>query len=149
MDNIKKDVWLAIHSTQHFEGCEPEQIDLMTEARLYRRNGKYYISYEESELTGLEDTRTTVKIAPEGVTMIRSGKYPSEMLFLENQRHVGLYQTEYGQAMTISTHTSHIRSTIGPEGGMLALDYSIEVDNNLAGEHHFEMLVATEPFAEV
>lgn len=149
MENIKKDVWLAIHATQHFEGCEEEQIDLMTRARLYSRNGKFYIAYDESELTGLEGTRTTVKMDGAAVTMIRTGTYPSEMLFLENQRHVGLYQTGFGAAMTISTHTSRIYNTIGPEGGTLSLDYTIEVDNNLAGAHHFEMLVSLAPLSEV
>ena len=62
MENIKKDVWLSIHSTQHFAGCEEEEINLVTQARLYRRNGKYYIAYDESELTGLEGTRTTLKL---------------------------------------------------------------------------------------
>ena len=59
---MKKNVLLSIASTQCFEGCEPEHIDLMTEATLYERNGKYYITYEESELTGLVGTRTMLKM---------------------------------------------------------------------------------------
>ena len=93
MENIKKDVWLSIHSTQCFEGSDQEEINLVTAARLYRRNGKYYITYDESEITGLVGTRTTLKIDGTTVSMIRTGTYPSEMLFAENQRHVGLYHT--------------------------------------------------------
>lgn len=145
MENIKKDVWLSIHSTQCFEGCDQEEINLVTAARLYRRNGKYYIAYDESEITGLEGTRTTLKLDGKTVSMIRTGTCPSEMLFLENQRHVGLYQTPMGMSVTISTHTSHIRNTIGENGGELAIDYTIEVDHNLAGSHHFELTVATQP----
>lgn len=141
---MKKDVWLAISSTQTFEDCPPEHIDLITQARLYKRNGKFYIAYEESELTGLEGTRTTVKLDGKNVTMIRTGSYPSELLFTEHQRHVGLYRTDFG-AMTISTHTSRVDNRIGEDGGRLVIDYSIEVDNALAGEHHFEMTVATSP----
>lgn len=148
MESMKKDVWLAIHSEQNFEGCETEHIDLMTQARLYRKGAKYYISYEESALTGLEGTRTTVKLDGGSVSMIRTGACPSEMLFLENQRHVGLYHPGNGISMTISTHTSRIHNTIGDDGGTLAIDYSIEVDNNLAGHHHFEMMVATAPINE-
>ncbi len=43
-------------------GCDEENIDLQTAATLYERGGKYYIAYEESELTGLEGTKTTVKL---------------------------------------------------------------------------------------
>lgn len=139
--SIKKDVLLSISSTQHFEGCDEEHIDLMTQANLYRRNGKYYIAYDESELTGLDGTRTTVKIDGKTVSMIRTGNCPSELLFAENQRHVGLYQTDCG-ALTISTHASRVHNTICDQGGELEIDYTIEVDNSMVGRHHFEMLIA-------
>lgn len=53
------------------------------------------------------------------VSMIRTGAYPSELLFAEDQRHVGLYQTDFG-ALTISTHTRRLENTIGADGGQLA-----------------------------
>ena len=145
MEDIKKDVWLSIHSVQRFEGCEPEEVNMMTAARLYRKRDKYYISYHESEITGLEGTHTMLKIDKGAVSMTRTGSCPSEMLFLENQRHVGLYHTNFGTALTISTRTSRIVNRITENGGMLAIDYTIEVDQNLAGQHHFEMVVSTEP----
>ncbi|MGM9613018.1 MAG: DUF1934 domain-containing protein, partial [Butyricicoccus sp.] len=137
---MKKNVLLSIASTQQFEGAEPEHIDLMTEAKLYERNGKYYITYEETELTGLEGTRTMVKMDGTTVSMIRTGTYPSELLFAEDQRHVGLYQTDFG-ALTISTHTSRLNNTIGENGGVLEIAYTIEVDNSMVGHHHFRMTV--------
>lgn len=140
---MKKDVLVAISSTQQFEGCPEEQIDLVTCASLYQRQGKYYISYEESELTGLDGTRTTIKIdaAQKAVTMIRAGTYPSNMQFVEGQRQVGLYQTDYG-AMTVATRASRVASTIGEYGGALVIDYIIEVDNAVTGTHHFEIIVS-------
>ena len=138
---MKKDVLLSIASTQRFEGCEEEHIDLMTQARLYERHGKFYISYDESELTGLDGTRTTVKLDGDTVSMIRTGTYPSELLFARGQRHVGLYQTEYG-AITIATHTTQLDNSIGEYGGELSIDYTIEVDNSLVGRHRFRMSVA-------
>ena len=137
---MKKDVLLSIHSAQQFEGCDEEKIDLMTEARLYERGGKFYISYEESELTGLVGTRTTVKIDGDTVTMMRTGTYPSEMIFGKNQRHVGLYHTEFG-AITISTHTNELKNAINEDGGELEIDYTVEVDQSMIGNHHFRMLV--------
>lgn len=137
---LKKDVIITIVSHQDFEGCEPDQIDLITTGRLYCRNGKYFISYEESELTGMEGTRTTLKLEGRQVTLTRTGTHPSQMLFAEHKRHVGLYQTEIG-ALAISTHTSHLVNTIGENGGSLAIDYTVEIDSNLAGTHRFEMAV--------
>lgn len=141
---LKKDVWLTILSIQQFEGCDEEQVDLVTAAKLYERGGKYFVVYDESELTGLEGTRTTLKMDGKDVSLLRTGTCPSHMLFVENQRHVGLYQTPVGGTLTIATHTSHIRNTIGENGGELIIDYTVEVDNCVMGETHFEMLVSTE-----
>lgn len=135
---MKKDIFLSISSTQHFEGSEEEHIDLMTEAQLYERGGKYYICYDETALTGLDGTRTTVKMDGSTVSMIRTGAYPSELLFAKDQRHVGLYETDYG-ALTISTHTDRLENTIGENGGELSIEYTIEVDNSLVGRHSFRM----------
>lgn len=140
MDSIKKDVVITIVSRQKFEGCEPDQIDLITTGRLYGRNGKFYISYEESELTGMEGSRTTLKIEPKQITMTRTGTYPSQMRFAEHKREVGLYQTEMG-SVAVSTHTSKLTSSIDENGGALEIDYTVEIDANLAGAHRFEMSV--------
>ena len=141
---MKKDVWLSITSTQRFEGCDIDKVDLVTLATLYQKRGKYYIVYDESELTGMEGSRTTVKLGSKEASVVRSGTCPSELLFAENERHVGLYQTPYG-AMTISTHTSNLKSTVGIDGGQLVIDYTLEVDNSLIGENHLEMIVAELP----
>ena len=146
---MKKDVWLSISSRQHFEDCDEEQIELVTAATLYERGGKYYIAYEESELTGLEGTRTTVKLDGKLVTLIRTGAWPSHMLFSEDERHVGLYQTPVGAGMTVATHTSRVHNTVGEHGGELVIDYTVEVDHSLMGEHHFEMVVSTDPHAGI
>ena len=140
MDSIKKDVVITIVSRQNFEGCEPDQIDLITTGRLYGRNGKFYISYEESELTGMEGSRTTLKIEPKQITMTRTGTYPSQMRFAEHKREVGLYQTEMG-SVAVSTHTSKLTSSIDENGGALAIDYTVEIDAALAGAHQFELSV--------
>lgn len=142
---MKKDVWLSISSRQQFTGCEEEQVDLVTAATLYERSGKYYIAYDESELTGLQGTRTTVKLDGKKVSLIRTGTCPAHMLFAEDVRHVGLYQTPVGGGISIATHTSQVRNTVGENGGELVIDYTVEVDNTLMGEHHFEMVVSTEP----
>ncbi len=138
---MKKDVWISITSTQRFEGCDVDKVDLVTAAKLYQRRGKYYIVYDESELTGMEGSRTTVRLGAGEAAVVRTGSCPSELLFAENERHVGLYQTPFG-AMTISTHTTRLHNTVGSNGGQLVIDYTLEVDHSLVGENHLEMVVA-------
>ena len=139
---MKRDVVLSIQGRQHYGSQEPETIELVTEGTMEFRDGGWDITYEESELTGLEGTKTTVKLDGKTVALIRTGTFPSHMLFAEDERHVGLYQTPIGQDMTIATHTSRVSNTVGENGGRLVIDYTVEVDNSLMGEHHFEMVVS-------
>jgi uncharacterized beta-barrel protein YwiB (DUF1934 family) len=137
---MKKDVLLSIAAAQYMEGFEPEFVNLMTQAKLYERNGKYYIVYEESELTGMEGTRTTVKMDNGTVILMRTGAFRSELLFAKDQRHVGLYETGVG-TMVITTHTSSLENTIGEDGGKLVIEYTLEIDNSLLGHNHLHMVV--------
>ena len=139
--SFKKDVIITIASHQKFDGCEPDRIDLITTGRLYRRSGKFFISYDETELTGMKGTRTTLKLEDGQVTMSRTGTHPAQMLFAQNQRHVGLYQTEIG-TMTISTRTNSIVNTISEDGGVLEIAYTVELDSGIAGRHQFKMEVS-------
>ena len=131
---MEKDVVISIKGMQNYEDSDPDTIELVTEGRLTRDERGYTLTYQESELTGLEGTRTMLKMDGATVSIIRTGTYPSELLFAEDQRHVGLYQTDFG-ALTISTHTRRLENTIGADGGQLAIEYTVEVDNSMVGEH--------------
>ena len=56
---MKKDVWLTISSQQQFAGCDEENIDLQTAATVQARRKILHRIRAESELTGLEYTKTT------------------------------------------------------------------------------------------
>ena len=68
---MKKDVIISIRGLQESQGESEDPITLVTAGRFYRKNGLYYITYDETELTGLEGTRTTVKVGPDTVKVIR------------------------------------------------------------------------------
>ena len=138
---MKKDVWLTISSQQQFAGCDEENIDLQTAATLYERGGKYYIAYEESELTGLEGTKTTVKLDAKRLPSSARVRFPRTCCSLRTSA-MSVCIRPIGQDMTIATHTSHVCNTVGENGGRLVIDYTVEVDNSLMGEHHFEMVVS-------
>lgn len=137
---MKKDCLVTINSTQRFEDCPKEQMSLVTCATLYEKKGKFYISYDESALTGMEGTHTTVKLDGKQVTLLRTGTYPTQMHFCENQRQVGLYQTAVG-AMTISVFAERVDNRIGQSGGQLTISYTVTLDHSMVGEHFFEMTV--------
>ncbi len=137
---MKKDVIISICGLQQAEGETADPITLVTAGRYYRKNGHYYITYEETELTGLEGTRTTLRVAPDHVKLIRTGQYPSELLFELGKRHLSLYHTDFGD-LSIVVSTQNIHNTLTDDGGELDVKYAVEVANTAVGVNHLNLKI--------
>ena len=129
---VKKDVIISIKGLQQDPEGESDTITLVTAGRYYRKNDHYYISYEESELTGLQGTRTTLRVSPDTVRVIRTGECPSELLFETGKRNLSLYHTEYGD-LSVVISTRSIRSTLTDDGGELNVSYAVEIGSSPVG----------------
>lgn len=70
---MEKDVIISIKGVQRYENADPDTMELVTAGRLEREGNSYTLSYQESELTGLEGTLTTFQIEPERITLMRVG----------------------------------------------------------------------------
>ena len=137
---MKKEVTLAIKGCQTYQDQEPEIIELMTDGTMELRNGGWDISYEESELTGLAGVTTTFRVEPGKVTLRRSGKLRSEMVFQEGVRHESLYQLDFG-ALLMTVTAKQVYYDIVSDGGTIDLSYIINIENTEAGviDYHLDI----------
>lgn len=133
-------VMLSIRSSQNYEGQEPDVIELVTEGFLDHNKDVWEISYEESDLTGLEGVTTTFHLSKRGATLRRTGRLQSRMIFQEGVRHESLYQVEFG-ALMISVLTQKIRYDITEQGGTVDIVYGIEIEQSSIGkvDYHLEI----------
>ena len=133
-------VVLSITGRQTYGTQEPETIELVTEGTMTFRDGGWDVSYEESALTGMEGVTTTFRIEPGKVTLERTGKLVSTMVFQENVPHDSLYQMEFG-ALLLTVRASRIFYDILPEGGTVDLVYEICIENTEAGiiDYHLDI----------
>ena len=138
---MDKSVIISIKGKQSFEDVEDEVTELVTEGLLAKEgDGEYTISYQESELTGLEGTLTTFQIEDGRIILMRVGEYNSQMVFEEGRRHLSMYETPYG-ALSIGVNTRKMRSSMGDAGGDILIDYAIEIDHAVAGQNLFQINV--------
>ena len=91
-------------------------------------------------MTGMENTRTTLKVEPGRVEIIRTGKNHSRLCFQEGLRHESLYRTPYG-LLQLATVTHHLVTHMGQEGGTLEIRYQVELEGQLASENHLQIEV--------
>ncbi|OGO82478.1 MAG: hypothetical protein A2Y21_02335 [Clostridiales bacterium GWC2_40_7] len=137
---MDKNVIISVKGTQVAEDREPNIMELVTEGKYYMQDGAYYITYNESEVTGMSGTITTLKVANGIVTLMRSGSVNSHFVFQRGQKHVSYYDTEHG-AFTISVIANEVDIKVDDNGGEIRVGYQMEIDNSKTGENDFHMLI--------
>ena len=137
---MKRDVVLSIRGSQRYADQEPEIMELVTEGTMEFTRGGWDISYEESALTGLEGVTTTFRVEPSKVILTRTGGLRSQMVFEKGVRHDSLYQMPFG-AMMLTVCATSIFFDITPEGGMIDLVYTIDIEHAEAGvvDYHLDI----------
>ncbi len=137
---MKKSVSLTISSIQHYPDQEPQTIELVTEGTLEYVDGGWDICYEETALTGMEGVRTTFRLEPGQVTLRRTGRLRSEMVFRAGVPHESLYQMELG-VLLLTVCATQLQAQISEKGGTVDMVYSLAVENSEAGlvEYHLDI----------
>lgn len=141
LETIDKDVMISIMGIQHYEGEDEQSLELITGGKLSRRDGSWYITYPESEMTGMEGTVTTFEVAADGaVTLRRSGTVGAEMRFQEGRKFESLYNIGK-DTMLIGVKANRVKTDLSEEGGRLEVDYAIEIEHNWAGKSRYDVKV--------
>ena len=135
---MQKDVVISVKGMQKYDGTESDTVELLTEGRLEREQDIYVLTYEETEITGMEGTQTVITVEGDTVTLVRSGQFNSQMVFQEGRRHLSMYNTPYG-AMTIGVNTRSLYTDLTDQGGEIQVDYAIEVDHAVTGRNIFQI----------
>ncbi len=121
------DVIISIETNQKTSDGD-NKIELQTDGKLFFGGGKYYINYEESEITGFEDSSTSIKAEGDTVTMTRRGRFRTKMKFEVGEKNLSYYDTLYG-TIGMLVETERIENALTPQGGRLEIDYSLDYDN--------------------
>lgn len=138
---MNKDVIISVRGTQATEDQEVNELELVTEGKMYKKGETYYVSYDESDLTGMEGTTTTLKVGENGVvTLIRYGSVNTQFVFEKGQKHMSHYDTSYG-TFTVSVLASKVTAAMDDEGGEIQVDYKLEIDNAKAGFNDFYLKI--------
>lgn len=137
---MEKEVLISIKSTQSIGGETAEPTELITTGRYACRGGLKKFTYMESQLTGLEGTKTEFLIRPNEVVMNRTGTVTSRMVFQQGKKHHFLYGTPYGTlAMGISTRS--IDTALSESGGSMDLAYDLDFENALLSRNEINITI--------
>lgn len=137
---MNKDVIISVKGSHGNEINDPNVIEFVTEGKYTRKGDSYYVTYRESEVTGMEGTTTTLKISDGIVTLMRFGAVNSQFIFQQGRKHMSYYDTPHG-AFVIGIKANEVNINVDDSGGDISVDYEMEIDYNKSGGNDFHMFI--------
>ena len=119
-------------------------VEIITEGKLYKRNGKTYLRYDELPISGLEGCVTTLIMDNERVKMKRSGddRGTGEIVFEKGKRYFSEYETPMG-ILPLEVLTNHVNYRLNEDGyGDVDIDYHISLDGLIDGRNMIKISVS-------
>lgn len=94
-----KDIMLKITGKQFSGDISEDQMEFITEGKLYEKGDSTYLIYDESEFSGFPGCKTTLKLTGDCIRMKRIGSevgFGMEFIFEKGKRFNSKYHTPYG-----------------------------------------------------
>lgn len=133
-----KDVVISIRTVHAMDMEDEDYLDFTTDG-LYTYDGEVgCLSYLETEVTGMEGTRTSVIVMPDQVVVDRDGLITSRMIFKEREKSSFLYNTPYGTA-TMNISTRRISHSLDEHGGNVEIDYVVDMEHAVVTRNQFRL----------
>ncbi len=125
---------------------EENAIELVTVGRYYRKNNVDYITYQESEITGMEGTATMLKIYDDHVILSRTGSVEHKQEFRLGECCKSTYVTAYGR-IEMSIMTSKLTVSFGSQDNTvdrIDIGYELELDGHWQSANTLSIIVRGE-----
>ncbi len=126
-----KDIMLRIIGRQiSADAANEDQIEFITEGKIFEKNQATYLVYEESEVSGMPGCKTSLKLKGDTIKMKRFGDSVALDTVIEFQkgcRYEGFYDTPFG-AIEMEVLTNDLVNNLTPDGkGSIDIDYHVSL----------------------
>ncbi|KZL90066.1 DUF1934 domain-containing protein [Clostridium magnum] len=121
---MKQKAIISVSSKQSID--EEELIEVVTPGNFYKKENYYYAVYEETELSGMRGTTTTLKIGKDKFSLIRMGSTSAKMDFDKKTKNVSMYNTPYG-TLELKIETKDLDIDINDNGGSVMVNYNMSL----------------------
>ena len=133
---------ITIKGEQIADG-KPEKVTLSTVGDFKsREDGRFLITYEESEATGFPGNTTTLEVkGQKQVTLLRLGPNNAQLVIEKGVRHLCHYETGYGSLM-IGVNGMTVDNSLTEDGGEVSFSYKLDVNSSLLSINRMSITVA-------
>lgn len=121
---MKRKAIISVSSKQ--TGNHEDVIEVVTPGDFYKKENSYYAVYEETEISGMKGTTTTLKISKDKFSLIRMGSTSAKMDFDKKVKNVSMYNTPYG-TLELKIETKDLSIDVDDNGGNILVNYNMSL----------------------
>ena len=121
---MRKKAIITVVSKQ--TGSDDSAIEVVTPGEFYKEDDSYFAIYDETELSGMEGTKTTLKMSPNNFLLTRIGTTNAEMKFEKNTNDITIYDTPYG-VLELKLETKDLKVELHDNGGDVEINYNLAI----------------------
>ena len=122
---MEKRAIISVKSSSNLDSNEV--IEVVTPGKFIVGENGFKAIYEESEISGMEGTTTTLNIHTDMMVLERVGSTTTNMEFKEGAMAVSLYNTPYG-VLDLNVDTEKLNININENGGEIYSKYTLGLD---------------------
>lgn len=124
---MTKDILLKIKGLQFLEENSEEQVEVITPASYFHKDGKHYIKYDEV-MEGFDGSiQNLIKVNDRSLEVTKRGLANVHMIFEENKKNVTYYDTPFGNLL-VGISATDIRVSTAEDKIDVKVDYALEVN---------------------
>ena len=123
---MTKDVIVSISGLQMDVDSE-SPLEVITMGNYFYKNGKHYVLFDETVGDAGEQSKNTIKIAPNRVDVIKKGDNSVHMVFEPDKKNMTYYNTPFG-SMLVGINTIGITHEEDEFNINTKIEYALEVN---------------------
>ena len=117
----------AVISLRSFNDLDKDDvIEVVTPGEFFVTEDGFKAVYEETEISGMNVTTTTLTMLDDALLLEREGSTSAKMDFKKGETSISLYNTPYG-VLDLQIHTEYLDVDINENGGDIVAKYSMEL----------------------
>jgi len=128
----------GIHGSGDIEN--PENVQVASVGSYGKKGKAFKIEYDESEITGMAGTRTTIIANQTTVAMKRTGAVESYLSFSRGRKQTSYYNTPYG-SFEVGVEPFEMEISLTEQGGFVHVAYEVEMNHVTSGVNTLDIQV--------
>ncbi len=137
----KKKAIVTINSITNND--KESEIEVVSIGTFEKINNEYIVSYDETELSGMAGSKTTIIINSDTFSLVREGTIETRMEFKDKKENMALYKTPYG-LIDMKTFTKKLKINMSDKGGTIEAIYTLVMEESQKYDTKLLMTIAVE-----